>query len=260
MLTSSSTCVALAKTEIGRRKREECRRGGDGTSEMRRSVGRVAEAGGGVDKIVDDSNKESAVAMRGSVVVGSLGSGRRDVVAETTQRPPHSYGDSGWLVEGLGAEGMPAVMRRDAEGPFEHGMRRLNEYGYAILACVPRWNDAGVYKGADSVREAWDVAAEGSGECEKRNEGKERGLRVLMGKECGSAPIGERGASSCGHRAMECDAEVVHEADTCCSAVRADGSGRKPEAGSDVVAHVDELGTDAARLAVTNRRMRAGMS
>ncbi|KAF8345062.1 hypothetical protein F5887DRAFT_917599 [Amanita rubescens] len=93
---------------------------------------------------------------------------------------------------------MPVVMRRDAEGPFEHGMRRLNEYGYAvyrswgekkknaekkkILARVPRWNDAGVYEGADSVREAWDVAAEGCGECEKRNEGEERGLRVLMGE------------------------------------------------------------------------------
>jgi len=39
-----------------------------------------------------------------------------------------------------------------------------------------------VYEGADSVREAWDVAAEGCGECEKRNEGEERGLRVLMGE------------------------------------------------------------------------------
>ncbi|KAF8326287.1 hypothetical protein F5887DRAFT_925389 [Amanita rubescens] len=115
-----------------------------------------------------------------------------------------------------------------------------------ILARVPRWNDAGVYEGADSVREAWDVAAEGCGECEKRNEGEERGLRVLMGEgvrlgwrmkgqvsveqsavlrkyPIHEAPIGERGASSCGHRAMECNAEVVHEADTCCSAVHADG-------------------------------------
>ncbi|KAF8326260.1 hypothetical protein F5887DRAFT_925396 [Amanita rubescens] len=239
------------------------------------------------DAAVDDSEEESAVAMRGSVVVSGLG-----ISLGGNQRDAEVLGGRLWIslplpylllcwrqssevvggvgicrcdavavgtlacmgseaVGGLGSLGGLGVMwqlsgcrggscqgcrivgnsrcgvvvvlgaedERNGAGSDKRG--RLNEYGYAV--CLfwgekKKRRSTRVYmgRGGGGLWQVRDVKREEGARSTRVGEADKVAIRK------GRVGVGVNGYHS-GCQAAGCDAEVVHEADMCCKAMRADG-------------------------------------